>query len=85
MFKLQTGPYAFKIIEACRIAGVSHQWVQRLIKQGKIEKISGLRKLKNTPESLIRLSELTKLCNGKIGKIINIQEEILNLFRLIVE
>jgi len=82
MFQLQTGPYAFKVIEACRIADVSHQWVQRLIKQGKIEKISGIRKLKTTPENLIRLGELQKLFNQGYGKIINIEDEILNLFRL---
>lgn len=85
MFQLQSGPYAFKVIEACRIAGVSHQWVQRLIKQGKIEKVSGIRKLKTAPEGLIRLGELKKLLNGRIGKIINIEEEILNLFRLVTE
>ena len=40
MFQLKVGPYAFRVIEACRIAGVSHQWVQRLIKHGKIKKTS---------------------------------------------
>ena len=71
MFQLRTGPYAFKLMEACRLAGVSHQWVLKLIKQGKIERILGMRKLRIASENLIRLSELTKLFNGKIGRIIN--------------
>jgi len=82
MFQLQTGPYAFRVIEACRLADVSKQYVYRLITEGKIQKMRGMRLLKTTQESLIRLSELQKLFNQGYGKIINIEAEILNLFRL---
>ena len=82
MFQLRSGPFAFRVIEACRLADVSKQYVYRLIAEGEIKKMMGLRLLKTTPENLIRLSELVKLFNGRIGKSINIEDEILNLFRL---
>lgn len=86
LFRLQLGQtlkgeslFAFRVVETCRLTGLSHQWIQKQIKAGKITTITARRNYRTADEKLIYWSQLWNLNYIPYHEL---SEKILELFKL---